>query len=185
LIGDTVILKEWSFFVPIFMPSSTCPVPLEQRPLNEYRSLAESWFFRWATFDLVGYMRPITLLWLGSWLISGPVSAASFWPTKHPIEFAFWAAAGACILPTIALVRLYSGWTYIRKRLFATKIFYEESGWYDGQFWEKHPDMLDQDRLVATYEVQPILHRMEMTLLTIAAVLGLGLMSAIGWNYWV
>jgi Conserved in the green lineage and diatoms 27 len=168
------------------MPSSTtCPVPIEQRPLNEYRSLAESWYFRWATFDGFGYMQPIALLWLGSWIVSGPVSAASFWPTKHPIEFIFWAGAGACILPTIAVVRLYLGWTYIRKRLFATKVFYEESGWYDGQTWEKNPDMLDQDRLVAVYEVQPIVQRMEMTLLAIGLIFGCGTLGAIGWNAWL
>jgi hypothetical protein len=168
------------------MPSSsTCPVPLEQQPLNEYRSLAESWFFRWATLELGDYIKPIGLLWLGSWVISGPVSAASFGPSKHPIEFTFWAAAGACILPTITVVRLYLGWTYIRKRLFSTKVFYEESGWYDGQMWEKNPDRLNQDRLVAIYEVQPILARMQMTLGLIAAIFGLGILCVIGWNYWV
>jgi Conserved in the green lineage and diatoms 27 len=155
------------------MPSSsTCPVPIEQQPLNEYRSLAESWFFRWATFDLIGYIKPIALLWIGG-------------PAKHPLEFAFWAAGGACILPTIAMVRLYLGWTYIRRRLFATRIFYEESGWYDGQTWEKNPDMLNQDRLVAVYEVQPILQRMQMTLLVIGVLFGLGTLSTIGWKYWL
>jgi hypothetical protein len=165
--------------------SPPCPVPEEQQPVNEYRSLSGSWFFQWATFDLGGYMKPIVLLWLLSWAIWGPVAAASFGPRQHPIEFAFWAAAGACIIPTIAIVRLYLGWTYIRKRLFSTKVFYEESGWYDGQIWEKTPDVLDQDRLIAVYEVQPILQRMETTLVAIVAIFLLGTIGVMGWNYWL
>lgn len=115
-------------------------------------------------------------------MISGPVSAASFFPTKHPIEFIFWATLGAFILPVIAVARLYLGWAYIRRRLFATKIFYEESGWYDGQMWEKNPEMLDQDRLIAVYEVQPILWRMQLTLGIIALLVFLGGVGAIAWN---
>ncbi|MCY7277404.1 MAG: CGLD27 family protein, partial [Phormidesmis sp. CAN_BIN44] len=38
--------------------SVVCPVPLEQRPINEYQDLKESWFFRWATLDLFAYVKP-------------------------------------------------------------------------------------------------------------------------------
>jgi hypothetical protein len=161
---------------------SVCPVPEDQRPLNEYRTLADSWFFKWATLEPIGYLKPLVLIWLGSLLISGPVSAASFFPTKHPLEFSFWAGLGALILPLLAVVRLYLGWIYIRKRLFATKVFYEESGWYDGQTWEKTPDVLDQDRLIAVYEVQPILHRMELTIGAIALIYVLAGLGAFAWN---
>jgi Conserved in the green lineage and diatoms 27 len=164
--------------------SSPCPVPEEQRPLNEYRVLADSWFFRWGTLGRWDYLKPLSAVWLGSWIISGPVSAASFVPLKHPIEFLGWAVAGASILPLFSVIRLYLGWTYIYKRLFSTQVFYEESGWYDGQNWEKSPEMLDQDRLVALYEVQPILHRMKIT---IAALIGLGVAgvaAAWAWGTW-
>ncbi len=164
--------------------SSPCPVPEEQRPINEYRTLADSWFFRWGTLAGWDYLKPLTLVWLGSWLVAGPVSAASFRPLKHPIEFLGWAIAGACVLPLFSVIRLYLGWTYIYTRLFSTKVFYEESGWYDGQAWEKNPQMLDQDRLVALYEVQPILRRMQVT---IACILGLGVAGVTGawvWDAW-
>jgi hypothetical protein len=162
--------------------SSPCPVPEEQRPINEYRVLADSWFFRWGTRVGFDYIKPVLLIWLISWLISGPVSAASFEPGRDPIPFLGWAAAGACILPTLAVIRLWLGWAYIRKRLFATQVFYEESGWYDGQIWEKNPEMLDQDRLVALYEVQPLLQRMQWTIviLLMTAVLSVG--GALVWQ---
>ena len=67
--------------------SVVCPVPLEQRPINEYQDLKESWFFRWATLDLFAYVKPTIVLWGLSWLVSGPVAAVSFAPAKHPTQF--------------------------------------------------------------------------------------------------
>lgn len=143
------------------MSSVICPVPLEQRPINEYQDLKESWFFRWATLDGWQYFKPVVILWSLSWLISAPVVAASFPPAKHPVQFALLGAAGASVIPGLALLRLYLGWVYVKTRLLNTKVFYEESGWYDGQTWEKPPEVLTQDRLVVAYQVQPILDRMQ------------------------
>jgi hypothetical protein len=44
-------------------------------------------------------------------------------------------------------------------------ITYEESGWYDGQTWVKTNVVLQQDRLVGTYEVLPILNRLRGVIL--------------------
>jgi Conserved in the green lineage and diatoms 27 len=163
-------------------PLSLCPVPEEQRPVNEYRLLAESWFFRWGTFSGWDYFKPVVILWLISCLVSAPVSAASLKPNQHPIEFAYFAAFGACIIPALAVVRLYLGWNYVYQRLVDLRVFYEESGWYDGQIWEKNPEMLDQDRLIANYEVRPVLRKIQNTLLGIVMTCALLLGSGILWN---
>jgi len=49
----------------------------------------------------------------------------------------------------LALVRLYLGW-YMCDRLISPTIFYEESGWYDGQTWTKPSEVLQ--RLIVTYK---------------------------------
>jgi hypothetical protein len=163
-------------------PLSLCPVPEEQRPVNEYRVLTDSWFFRWGTFSGWAYLKPMVILWLISCLVSGPVSAASLTPTERPIEFTYFMAFGACIIPTLAVVRLYLGWNYVYQRLQDIRVFYEESGWYDGQIWEKNPEMLDQDRLIANYEVRPVLQKIQLTLVTIAITCVLLLIGGILWN---
>jgi hypothetical protein len=76
------------------------------------------------------------------------------------------------------LLRLYLGWSYIRDRLNSEKIFYEESGWYDGQTWLKPSKMLERDRLVVFYQIKPILVRLQKTLLFL---LLLGLISGLMW----
>lgn len=58
------------------------------------------------------------------------------------------------------------------------RIFYEESGWYDGQYWTKPEQMLAQDQLVVTYQIQPLLRRIQKSLAAIAALFAL---SAVVW----
>jgi hypothetical protein len=152
------------------MPSSApvCPVPTEQQPINEYQELKESWFFRWATLNLWAYLKPIFILWSVSWIVSGPVAAASFSLAKHPTQFLLLGAAGALVLPTLALLRLYLGWVYVRDRLFQPTVPYEESGWYDGQVWTKPDDVLQRDQLIVTYQIRSILKRLQLTFAAIA-----------------
>lgn len=156
---------------------SACPVPFEQQPLNEYLELQESDFFQWAMVDRQAYLWKITWTWVWSWAIAGPVAAASFAPAKFPLQFGLIGAAGATFFLTLVLMRLYLGWRYVCDRLFSTDVFYEESGWYDGQVWSKPPQVLTQDRLVVTYEIKPAMQRLERTFGVLAVGLLLGMIT--------
>lgn len=148
-----------------------CPVPAEQQPINEYQELKESWFFRWATLELQAYLKPILVLWLLSWLIAAPVAAVSFPPARYPVQFFLSGAAGALVIPTLALIRLYLGWIYICDRLSQETVFYEESGWYDGQSWQKPAEVLQRDRLIVTYQIRFLLRRLQLTFIVVAALI--------------
>ena len=159
---------------------SVCPVPYEQQPLNEYEELKDSCFFRYCTLGWRDYTVRIAWLWCASWLIAGPVAAASFAPYKYPGQFTISGAVGASLGVGIALLRLYLGWTYVRDRLVSPTIFYEESGWYDGQTWEKPTEVLTRDRLIVTYQVQPVLSRLQRTFALLALLL---FASGVAWNF--
>lgn len=148
-----------------------CPVPAEQQPINEYQELKESWFFRWATLELRGYLKPIVILWGLSWLVVAPVAAVSFPPGKYFIQFCLSGAAGAMVIPVLALIRLYLGWVYVCNRLSQATVFYEESGWYDGQVWQKPEEVLQRDRLIVTYQIRAILQRLQLTFIAISSLL--------------
>jgi hypothetical protein len=62
---------------------------------------------------------------------------------------------------------LYVGWNHVRNRLNSETVFYEESGWYDGQTWIKTPEILARDRLLVSYEIQPIIKRLQLTFATL------------------
>lgn len=142
---------------------SICPVPTEQQPINEFQELQESWFFRWGTLAQGGYMMKLACVWGVSWLIAGPLAAASFAPSRYTVKFLLCGAAGAGVFLALILLRLYLGWSYVRDRLLKETIFYEESGWYDGQTWTKPPEILTRDRLIVSYQLQPILKRLKRT----------------------
>lgn len=140
-----------------------CPVPTEQQPINEYQALKDSWLFNWVTLDLQGYIMKLAWVWGWSWLVSGPLAAASFSPKKYFVQFILCGAAGASVFLGLTLLRLYLGWSYVRDRLFGETIFYEESGWYDGQTWTKPAEILTRDRLIVSYQVEPLLKRLKRT----------------------
>jgi hypothetical protein len=150
-----------------------CPVPEEQQPINEYEQLKESWFFSWATLDPLAYYQKLAWVWFWGWLIAGPIAAASFPPQRYPIQFALTGGAGAGLLVVSILIRLYLGWYYVRDRLTQETIFYEESGWYDGQTWLKPSTMLSRDLLIVSYQIKPIFTRLHQTALLLAILAGL------------
>lgn len=161
-------------------PTVRCPVPFEQQPINEYQDMRESWFYSWGACDLRGYINPILVLWSLSWILVGPVASASFAPTKYPAQFGLSAAAGALFIPTLALLQLYLGWSYVSDRLRKPTVPYEESGWYDGQVWLKPDEVLNRDRLIVDYQIKPIIRRIQKTFGALAVLLVTG---AIAWQF--
>jgi hypothetical protein len=150
--------------------SSFCPVPKEQQPINEYEELQNSWFFSWVKLAPTKYIAK--LVWVGMWssIVTAPLSAASFPIAKYPLQFAICTIGGSLIVVALTGIRLYLGWIYIKNRLDGEAIFYEESGWYDGQTWLKTPEILNRDRLVVSYEIQPILKRIQITFATLLGI---------------
>ena len=161
-------------------PIVRCPVPFEQQPLNEYEDMRESWFYSWGSRSLRGYITPVVVLWSLSWIVVGPVASASFAPAKYPAQFGVSAAIGALIMPTLALLQLYTGWSYVSDRLRQQTVPYEESGWYDGQIWVKPDEVLNRDRLIVDYQIKPIIRRIQKTFGALAVLLITG---AITWQF--
>lgn len=137
-----------------------CPVPHEQRPLEEYRQLSDSWFFAWPSES----QNQLNQALLISWLVVLPacllVASGSWALREHPFRLLMAGAVASLVLPLLLLVRQWLGWTFIYKRLLSEKVEYEESGWYDFQIWEKPLAWREQDVLVAHHQVRPILSRL-------------------------
>jgi hypothetical protein len=142
----------------------TCPVPPEQRPLRQYNELCQSWFFAWPSQSLNGLLKPLAI----SWLLVLPLTvlvASGSWVLRHdPIRLVVAGMAAAIALPTLLLVRQWLGWSTVHARLVRERVDYEESGWYDGQVWEKPLAWRQQDLLVAQHQVRPVLGRLQQAI---------------------
>nr|YP_009510868.1 hypothetical protein [Gracilaria gracilis]AXI96541.1 hypothetical protein [Gracilaria gracilis] len=136
-----------------------CPVPFDQQPLNEYFALKASWFFSWSTLSLNKYFIKLFLIFVFIFVILMFSLVYIVSKTYSIWKLIILNIFIATFIFLLIFIRLYLGWSYIVKRLISATIFYEESGWYDGELWIKKPEALTQDRLVAFYEVMPFLFR--------------------------
>nr|QCI05486.1 hypothetical protein [Crouania attenuata] len=138
-----------------------CPVPFDQQPLNEYFELKNSWLFSSSINELNIYIvfiiRLFVILFILIFIFLSMFSNLNL----------FKIVISDLLIVQLSLIflciRLYLGWSYVIKRLLSATIFYEESGWYDGQMWIKTSDILMQDRLIALYQVNPSIKRVKYT----------------------
>ena len=87
--------------------------------------------------------------------------ASGSWTLRNdPVRLVLAGGVAALVLPMLLLIRQWLGWTYVHKRLLSEQVEYEESGWYDGQVWEKPLAWRERDLLLAQHEVRPILGRL-------------------------
>lgn len=148
-----------------------CPVPIEQQPINEYEKLKESWLFDWGILEVAQYCKKIIWVCFWSAILAVPLAMSVFVPRHDVFHCVLSSLVGIALLTGIFISRIYLGWQYIKDRLKSDRIFYEESGWYDGQTWLKPTAMLNRDRLVASYEIEPILNRFHKTYGLLAGVI--------------
>jgi Conserved in the green lineage and diatoms 27 len=153
---------------------SPCPVPKEQQPINEYQELQESWFFKWGKLTVPAYGSKLLRVWLCCLVITAPISDVSFPIWKEPLHFALASMGGALLFVALTATHLYTGWRHVDQRLRSDAVVYEESGWYDGQTWTKTAEILARDRLLAVHEVQPVIHRIQLTFLSMLGAIGAG-----------
>ena len=140
-----------------------CPVPQDQRPLNEYKKLKESNNFLWCIKDKDSYFRSLFMIFVASFLFSTFIFVISSFSLSNIQYFLISSIVSGLIIVNIICLRSYLGWQYIYSRLMEATVPYEESGWYDGQIWIKPPEILLQDRLIGTYEIYPGLQRLQKT----------------------
>ncbi|MDP4706927.1 MAG: CGLD27 family protein, partial [Cyanobium sp. MAG_237] len=92
-----------------------CPVPPEQRPLQEYEQLLASWFFVWPSHDLPGLLRPLATSWLLLLPVSILVASGSWVLRHHPAQLVLAGMVAAVALPMLLLVRQWLGWNYVHR----------------------------------------------------------------------
>ena len=153
---------------------SPCPVPPEQRPQEEFQQLCTSWFFTWPTESQQGLDKALLISWVGILPLTVLVASGSWTLRNDPPRLLAAGAVAAFVLPMLLLVRQWLGWSYVHKRLLAEQVEYEESGWYDGQVWEKPLAWRQRDMLMARHEVRPILGRLARAMAWTAGLMLVG-----------
>ena len=139
-----------------FMKESTCPVPREQQPTNEFIELSKSIIFSWPKTKK-SLILVLIKFWLGAFVLFLVISSGSIYFKTSTLKYILLSLFSSLSIPTLILIRLYVGWNHVFKRLNSEKVEYEESGWYDGQVWIKPLVLKEKESLIASIEVKPIL----------------------------
>ncbi|AKN60292.1 hypothetical protein WB44_03230 [Synechococcus sp. WH 8020] len=144
----------------------SCPVPPDQRPQEEFTQLSQSWFFGWPRHRQIDLDKALLFSWLLVVPLTVLIASGSLSLRHDPIRLVLAGAVSGLVLPMLLLVRQWLGWSYVHKRLLSERVEYEESGWYDGQVWEKPLSWRERDLLLAQHEVRPILGRLGRAMAT-------------------
>ena len=158
------------------MNNIICPVPKNQRPLNEFNSFRNAWIVSWPLLERHIFYKNLIISWILTIPISSIISYGSDYLKHNIFHLSFISLNVSLFLPLLLLLRQWLSWIYLYKRLNSENIEYEESGWYDGQVWEKPIDWRAKDLLIAQHQVKPILYRIENILFILIAVILISLM---------
>ena len=153
------------------MNESKCPVPKEQQPTNEFIELSKSKIFSWPKTKK-SLIFILAKFWVGAFVLFLVISSGSVYFKTSLLKYILLSFFSSLSIPLLITVMLYLGWNHIFKRLSSEKVEYEESGWYDGQVWEKPLVLREKEILIATIEVKPILRNL-IQIFSIISVLGL------------
>jgi hypothetical protein len=144
-----------------------CPVPEEQKPINEYIQLKENDFTNWVTFGREQYLKKVGSFTLNFFFLFSLFQFSKYQELEYlaetVLETLILTFLGVCFLLLVNFFR----WKQVEIRLSKSRLFYEEASWYDGQIWEKPFAILKNDKLLSTQKIQPILQRILRTILTL------------------
>ena len=158
------------------MDNTICPVPANQRPLNEFNSIRNSWIISWPFLKRSIFYRKLVLSWLSITPISFTISYGSDYFKNNIFDLAFVSFTASLLFPILLLTRQWLSWIYIYNRLNSESIEYEESGWYDGQIWEKPIEWRSKDLLIAQHQVKPILNHLEIIIILLFSIISFSLL---------
>ena len=144
------------YFHSYFMNESKCPVPKEQQPTNEFIELSKSKIFSWPKTKK-SLILILIKFWVGAFVLFLVISSGSVYFKTSILKYVLLSFFSSLSIPLLISIKLYLGWNHIFKRLTSEKVEYEESGWYDGQVWEKPLVLKEKESLIASIEVKPIL----------------------------
>ena len=141
------------------MNESICPVPKEQQPTNEFIELSKSIIFSWPKTKK-SLILILIKFWVGTFALFLLISSGSVYFKTSLIKYILLSFFSSLSIPLLIIIRLYLGWKHVFKRLTSERVEYEESGWYDGQVWQKPLVLREKESLIATIEVKPILNNL-------------------------
>lgn len=150
-----------------------CPVPEEQKPINEYLQLTENSLTKWVTLSNQEYKKTIFSFFFSSFCFFSILTIFNLENNFYVIDWIVKNILFTSLTLLLLLGTNYFRWQTIENKLKKSRLFYEEASWYDGQIWEKPFSIIKNDQLLSTQKIKPILQRIIRTNLIILGFIGI------------
>ena len=164
-----------SFNIKIFL---LCPIPEDQKPINEYISLKENNLTNWITLVKRKYFGTLFQIFFTFFLIcltftfDGIESINQLLTTFQQTSFFSLA------MLNFVLIYILSNWKQVDNRFNTSRLIYEEGSWYTSEIWEKPISLIKNDKLISTQILQPIVLRNLQFIVVLAfGIFALGFLS--------
>jgi hypothetical protein len=164
-----------SFNIKIFL---LCPIPEDQKPINEYISLKENNLTNWITLVKRKYFGTLFQIFFTFFLIcltftfDGIESINQLLTTFQQTSFFSLA------MLNFVLIYILSNWKQVDNRFNTSRLIYEEGSWYTSEIWEKPISLIKNDKLISTQILQPIVLRNFQFIVVLAVgIFALGFLS--------
>lgn len=164
-----------SFNIKIFL---LCPIPEDQKPINEYISLKENNLTNWITLVRRKYLGTIFQLFLTLFLICLTFTFEGIESTNQLFVTLQKTSLFSLTILNLIVIYILSNWKQVDKRFNTSRLIYEEGSWYTSEIWEKPISLIKNDKLISTQILQPILLRnLQFVLFLVVGILTLGIVS--------
>ena len=141
-----------NFNIKLFL---LCPIPDDQKPINQYFSLKENILFNLLGINKTNYFYKILINYILFFILITPFT---FLFKLNKEIFLFNSLFSVNILLIFFIINFVL-WLQLLNQFRNARLFYEEGSWYDGQFWEKPIELIKNDKLIIQQKIKPIIKR--------------------------
>jgi len=164
-----------SFNIKIFL---LCPIPEDQKPINEYISLKENNLTNWITLVRKKYLGTLFQLFLTLFLICLTFTFDGIESINQLIATFEQTSFFSLAILNFVLIYILSNWKQVDNRFNTSRLIYEEGSWYTSEIWEKPISLIKNDKLISTQILQPIVLRNLQFIVVLAfGIFALGFLS--------
>lgn len=141
-----------------------CPVPDNQKPINELINFQQNFFNNILILSKKTYVKKFFQIYFLGFIICGSILFLNS-GFKSFFSFFLFNFLTTNILALCIFFILFIRWSQLEDRFQNSRLFYEEGSWYDGQIWEKPLFLIKNDRLISAQKIQPIIQRISKIIL--------------------
>jgi hypothetical protein len=142
-----------------------CPIPEDQKPINEYIDFKENILTNWTKLSTKIYIKNLCLTYFFFFSIFSIFSFNELLIIFKKDLFDWFLIKFLLSFLSLFfyLIFILFRWITINNKFQTPRIIYEEASWYDGQIWEKPFFLIKNDKLLSSQKINPIIQRLIRT----------------------